>query len=91
MFPFSTQKITQLKQTDVLMHQFTGVRIDSNISVVFFLFLCHSDIEDDRFHKAWKKSIMLVWRQIAHHKYGNVFMDKVTDEIAPGYSKCIHR
>lgn len=53
--------------------------------------LIFSDVEDDRYHKAWKKSIMLVWRQIAHHKFGNVFMDKVTDEIAPGYSTCIHR
>ena len=28
-----------------------------------------SDTEDERAHKTWKKSIMLVWRSAANHKY----------------------
>ena len=29
----------------------------------------HPDTEDEKSHKAWKKSIMLVWRSAANHKY----------------------
>ncbi|KAL4231686.1 Bromodomain-containing protein 8 [Mactra antiquata] len=50
-----------------------------------------SDTEDDKAYKAWKKSIMLVWRIAANHKYANVFLHPVTDDIAPGYSSVVRR
>ncbi|XP_060600673.1 bromodomain-containing protein 8-like [Ruditapes philippinarum] len=50
-----------------------------------------SDTEDDKAYKSWKKSIMLVWRAAANHKYANVFLHPVTDDIAPGYSIVVKR
>nr|KAG5709429.1 hypothetical protein BaRGS_029278 [Batillaria attramentaria] len=50
-----------------------------------------SDTEDERAYKSWKKSIMLVWRSAANHKYANVFHHPVTDDIAPGYHAVVHR
>merc|ERR1712012_172206 len=34
---------------------------------------------------------MLVWRSAANHKYANVFMHKVSDDHAPGYSSTVYR
>jgi bromodomain-containing protein 8 len=42
-------------------------------------------------HKAWKRAIMLVWRQIAQHKYANLFLQPVRDDDATGYSEVVHR
>ncbi|XP_062598362.1 bromodomain-containing protein 8-like [Saccostrea cucullata] len=50
-----------------------------------------SDTEDEKAYKNWKKSIMLVWRSAANHKYANVFLHPVTNEIAPGYTTIVHR
>ena len=41
--------------------------------------------------KAWKKSILLVWRQAATHKYSSLFTQPVTDEEAKGYSTVVYR
>ncbi|XP_058961919.1 bromodomain-containing protein 8-like isoform X3 [Pocillopora verrucosa] len=41
--------------------------------------------------KTWKKSIMLVWRAAANHKYANVFLHPVTDDEAPGYHGIVFR
>ncbi|KAJ7392357.1 Bromodomain-containing protein 8 [Desmophyllum pertusum] len=41
--------------------------------------------------KTWKKSIMLVWRAAANHKYANVFLHPVTDDEAPGYHSVVFR
>ncbi|KAI0236258.1 hypothetical protein LSAT2_013161 [Lamellibrachia satsuma] len=53
--------------------------------------ITHSDTEDERAHKTWKKSIMLVWRSAANHKYANVFLHPVTEDIAPGYHSVVFR
>lgn len=50
-----------------------------------------SDTEDEKMFKNWKKSIMLVWRAAANHKYANVFLHPVTNDIAPGYHSVVHR
>ncbi|KAK3095514.1 hypothetical protein FSP39_015554 [Pinctada imbricata] len=50
-----------------------------------------SDTEDEKAYKNWKKSIMLVWRSAANHKYANVFLHPVTNEIAPGYTTVVQR
>ncbi|XP_069002555.1 bromodomain-containing protein 8 isoform X5 [Embiotoca jacksoni] len=49
------------------------------------------DLEALQAHKIWKKAIMLVWRAAANHRYANVFLQPVTDEIAPGYHGIVHR
>ncbi|KAJ8025747.1 Bromodomain-containing protein 8 [Holothuria leucospilota] len=52
-----------------------------------------SQLEDhhDYPYRSWKKAIMLVWREAASHKYANLFLHPVTDEIAPGYSSTVYR
>ncbi|KAK7109423.1 bromodomain-containing protein 8-like isoform X2 [Littorina saxatilis] len=50
-----------------------------------------SDTEDEKAYKIWKKSIMLVWRAAANHKYANVFLHPVTNDIAPGYDVVVLR
>ncbi|XP_075887598.1 bromodomain-containing protein 8 isoform X2 [Nelusetta ayraudi] len=49
------------------------------------------DLEALQAHKIWKKAIMLVWRAAANHRYANVFLQPVTEEIAPGYHSIVHR
>ncbi|XP_075732249.1 uncharacterized protein LOC119176601 isoform X3 [Rhipicephalus microplus] len=49
------------------------------------------DSESVRDYKVWKKSIMLVWRAAANHKFANVFLRPVTEEMAPGYLSIVHR
>uniref|UniRef100_A0A8C9TY70 Bromodomain-containing protein 8 n=1 Tax=Scleropages formosus TaxID=113540 RepID=A0A8C9TY70_SCLFO len=41
--------------------------------------------------KIWKKAIMLVWRAAANHRYASVFLQPVSDDIAPGYHSIVHR
>ncbi|MED6244455.1 hypothetical protein ATANTOWER_011340 [Ataeniobius toweri] len=53
--------------------------------------VCSEDLEALQAHKIWKKAIMLVWRAAANHRYANVFLQPVTDEIAPGYHSIVHR
>ncbi|KAM6907435.1 bromodomain-containing protein 8-like isoform 3-T3 [Xenentodon cancila] len=53
--------------------------------------VCSEDLEALQAHKIWKKAIMLVWRAAANHRYANVFLQPVTDEIAPGYHNIVHR
>ncbi|XP_072026754.1 bromodomain-containing protein 8-like isoform X2 [Amphiura filiformis] len=47
--------------------------------------------EHDHTYRIWRKAIMLVWRTIAAHKYANIFLHPVTDDIAPGYCSIVHR
>lgn len=49
------------------------------------------DLESLQAQKTWKKSIMLVWRAAANHKYANVFLHPVTDDEAPGYHNVVYR
>ncbi|XP_018111569.1 bromodomain-containing protein 8 isoform X2 [Xenopus laevis] len=53
--------------------------------------ICSEDQEAIQAQKIWKKAIMLVWRAAANHRYANVFLQPVTDDIAPGYHSIVHR
>uniref|UniRef100_A0A672K1W2 Bromodomain-containing protein 8 n=1 Tax=Sinocyclocheilus grahami TaxID=75366 RepID=A0A672K1W2_SINGR len=53
--------------------------------------ICSEDQEAIQAQKIWKKAIMLVWRAAANHRYANVFLQPVTDDIAPGYRSIVHR
>ncbi|CAL8365032.1 unnamed protein product [Lota lota] len=53
--------------------------------------MCSEDQEAIQAQKIWKKAIMLVWRAAANHRYANVFLQPVTDDIAPGYHGIVHR
>uniref|UniRef100_A0A672GE08 Bromodomain-containing protein 8 n=1 Tax=Salarias fasciatus TaxID=181472 RepID=A0A672GE08_SALFA len=53
--------------------------------------VCSEDLEALQAQKIWKKAIMLVWRAAANHRYANVFLQPVTEEIAPGYHSIVHR
>lgn len=41
--------------------------------------------------KAWRKSIMILWKQVASHRYASLFLQPVTDDIAPNYSTTVYR
>ncbi|KAH9505133.1 hypothetical protein Btru_059648 [Bulinus truncatus] len=84
-----------IRSDDPLTAQLTSINTVSVLSESFpnspaSLSIC-SDTEEEKSLKQWKKSIMLVWRAAATHKYANVFMNPVTDEIAPGYHSVVHR
>uniref|UniRef100_A0A3Q2DCJ8 Uncharacterized protein n=1 Tax=Cyprinodon variegatus TaxID=28743 RepID=A0A3Q2DCJ8_CYPVA len=49
------------------------------------------DQEAVQAQKIWKKAIMLVWRAAANHRYASVFLQPVSDDIAPGYHSIVHR
>ncbi|KAM4035748.1 bromodomain-containing protein 8 isoform 3-T3 [Anomaloglossus baeobatrachus] len=53
--------------------------------------ICSEDQEAIQAQKIWKKAIMLVWRAAANHRYANVFLQPVTDDIAPGYHSIVQR
>jgi len=50
-----------------------------------------STSEDDKEHRAWKKSIMLLYNLIASHKYASMFLKPITEDLAPGYHTLIKR
>ncbi|XP_050396095.1 bromodomain-containing protein 8 [Patella vulgata] len=72
------------------LHTGSALWVDSVPNSPASLSMC-SDTEDEKAFKIWKKSIMLVWRTAANHKYANVFTHPVTNEIAPGYLNVVHR
>lgn len=47
--------------------------------------------DDEKEHKAWKKSIMLVYNRIAAHKNASIFLKPITDDKAPNYTSLIYR
>uniref|UniRef100_A0A8C7DBJ8 Bromodomain-containing protein 8 n=1 Tax=Oncorhynchus kisutch TaxID=8019 RepID=A0A8C7DBJ8_ONCKI len=49
------------------------------------------DQEAVQAQKIWKKAIMLVWRAAANHRYASVFLQSVSEDIAPGYHSIVHR
>ncbi|CAH1111329.1 unnamed protein product [Psylliodes chrysocephalus] len=48
-------------------------------------------LDDDREHRNWKKSVMLVYNRLATHKYASLFLKPITDDHAPGYSNTVYR
>ena len=46
---------------------------------------------DSAAYRSWKKSVLFLWKRAANHKFGNIFMHPVTDELAPGYSLTVRR
>eukprot|EP00117_Sycon_ciliatum_P017202 scpid78884/ scgid3017/ Bromodomain-containing protein 8 len=41
--------------------------------------------------RAWRRSIMLVWKEAASHRFANLFLHSVTENEAPGYAGVVHR
>ncbi|KAI8643809.1 Bromodomain-containing protein [Parasitella parasitica] len=44
---------------------------------------------DDQRNKSWLKNINLLWREIANHKNGAMFMNPIKENIAPHYYEII--
>lgn len=73
-------------------HEINETNKAANISGSSFSSVSSSKTsEDEKSHRAWKKSIMMILNNIACHKHATIFMHPVKDEIAPGYSALIHR
>ncbi|GFR66070.1 bromodomain-containing protein 8 [Elysia marginata] len=83
------------ESADILSGQLTSVNASSILSESFpnspASMSMGSDTEEEKSFKQWKKSIMLVWRAAATHKYANVFLHPVTNDIAPGYHSVVLR
>lgn len=47
--------------------------------------------KDDQRHKSWQKNINLLWREIANHKNGAMFMNPIKESIAPHYYEIVKR
>uniref|UniRef100_A0A672HCH5 Bromodomain-containing protein 8 n=1 Tax=Salarias fasciatus TaxID=181472 RepID=A0A672HCH5_SALFA len=65
--------------------------LTSSVSPPRFSSTCGEDQETVQAQKIWKKAIMLVWRAAANHRYASVFLQPVSDDIAPGYHSIVHR
>ncbi|KAG7177532.1 Bromodomain-containing protein 8-like [Homarus americanus] len=49
------------------------------------------DSENERAYRSWKKPIMILWNEIAAHKFASLFLRPITDDQAPGYHSVVHR
>lgn len=47
--------------------------------------------KEDQRHKSWQKNINLLWREIANHKNGAMFMNPIKETIAPHYYDIVKR
>ncbi|XP_063545096.1 uncharacterized protein LOC134753224 [Cydia strobilella] len=47
--------------------------------------------EEERQHRRWQRSAMLVYKRICSHRYAQHFQRPVTDDMAPLYSRIIRR
>lgn len=47
--------------------------------------------KDDQRNKSWLKNINLLWREIANHKNGAMFMNPIKENIAPHYYEIVKR
>uniref|UniRef100_A0A3P9JDN2 Bromodomain-containing protein 8 n=1 Tax=Oryzias latipes TaxID=8090 RepID=A0A3P9JDN2_ORYLA len=68
-----------------------SVTLIRTLSLFGFRSTCGEDQEAVQAQKIWKKAIMLVWRAAANHRYASVFLQPVSDDIAPGYHSIVHR
>ncbi|KAF9924032.1 Bromodomain-containing protein 8 [Linnemannia zychae] len=50
-----------------------------------------SDHRSQMDDKKWKKILMMIWADIANHRYGAVFMQPIKEQDAPGYYYMIKR
>lgn len=49
------------------------------------------DPESEKSLRQWRKSIMILWNEIAAHKYASVFLRPITEEKVPGYLSVVRR
>lgn len=49
------------------------------------------DSENERAYRSWKKPIMILWNEIAAHKFASLFLRPITDDQAPGYHSIVYR
>lgn len=49
------------------------------------------DPEAEKLHRSWKRSIMLIWNDIAAHKNASLFLKPITEDKVPGYHSIVFR
>ena len=47
--------------------------------------------DNERSYKSWKNPIMILWNEIAVHRFASIFLRPITDEQAPGYHSVVYR
>uniref|UniRef100_A0A8C7WTN6 Bromodomain-containing protein 8 n=1 Tax=Oryzias sinensis TaxID=183150 RepID=A0A8C7WTN6_9TELE len=82
---------SQRYTADSLASSPISVTLIRTLSLFGFRSTCGEDQEAVQAQKIWKKAIMLVWRAAANHRYASVFLQPVSDDIAPGYHSIVHR
>lgn len=55
------------------------------------IYYFRDDSESEKAYRSWKKPIMILWNEIAAHKYASLFLRPITDEKAPGYHSVVYR
>uniref|UniRef100_A0A6A7FT94 Bromodomain-containing protein 8-like n=2 Tax=Hirondellea gigas TaxID=1518452 RepID=A0A6A7FT94_9CRUS len=49
------------------------------------------DPDSEKALRQWRKSIMILWNEIAAHRYASVFLKPITEDRVPGYHSIVHR
>ncbi|KAF2362395.1 Bromodomain [Trinorchestia longiramus] len=49
------------------------------------------DLESEKALRSWRKSIMILYNEIAAHKFASVFLRPITEEKVPGYHSVVLR
>ncbi|XP_018026928.1 bromodomain-containing protein 8 [Hyalella azteca] len=53
---------------------------------------CHGDdLESEKALRLWRKSIMILYNEIAAHKFASVFLRPITEDKVPGYLSVVLR
>ena len=68
-----------------------GAEIQHYKGVALTCFSPRDDSENERAYRSWKKPIMILWNDIAAHKFASLFLRPITDDQAPGYHSIVYR
>uniref|UniRef100_H2YQE5 Bromo domain-containing protein n=2 Tax=Ciona savignyi TaxID=51511 RepID=H2YQE5_CIOSA len=84
------ERIEELKK-QIRVERSKYRKLKSTVEQIMAGELDDMDCEVGSHNRAWKKSIMILWKQVASHRYASLFLQPVTNDIAPNYSDTVYR